>query len=298
MDNLVIDEETNISVNHEDSNNITGYQCNDCKCSFLALKEDIDKCIYCGSSNIVKNNNSIDNAKIVPFTVKVEEAQKEFKKITKFNPLIPLKVKSKKNLENIKKVYFLVYKVDASMNGSVTFNSTDKTKSKEIPKKYESVLDVNIDYTNSLINTNKKITSREFIKSFPSDLPSLQDYKESLLTDEIIICSDYTDEELSRIVSEKIVKNSLNIVAGSVSHDNKELKENSTSTKIDYMQPVLIPMYFLNTRYKNKDYHYLYNGVNKSVYYKFPLGIIETIIFGIIVFGLVFLIGYLIAMAL
>lgn len=299
MDSLVIGEELNVSVNHEDSKSLTGYQCNDCKCNFLSLDENLEKCVYCEGNNIAKTTYNLDGCKMILFSKKLDDAWKEYKKHTK-NPLIPFKLKSKKIKESIKKVYFLAYKVDASLTGNVSFkgDNQERVKKNETRQEYDVLFDINFDYTNALINASKRITTKEFIKAFPCEFTSMSDLLLTFINDEVIITSDYTNEEFSNIIKEKITNNTFNIVHKNVNHKKSTLKDNLTNLKVDYIQPVLIPMYFLNLKYRNKEYHYLYNGVNGKTYYKFPLGIVETIIFGIILFGLVLLIGYLIANAL
>ena len=300
MDNLIIGEELNIAVNHEDAKALIGYQCNDCKCGFLSLNENLEKCVYCDSTNIVQATFNLDNCKMIPFSKKLDDAWKEYKKHTIFNPLIPVKFKSKKIMNSIKKVYFLAYKIDASLTGNVSFTSNDqeKVKKNETRQEYEVLFDINFDYTNALINASKKITSKEFIKAFPTDFSSMCDLLLTFINEEAIIVSDYTNEEFSKIVKEKISKNSFNIVHKNINHKKSTIKDDLTNLKVEYFQPILIPIYFLNLKYRNKEYHYLYNGVNEKVYYKFPIGIVETIIFGILIFGLTLLIGYLIAKAL
>ena len=71
MDSLVIGEELNIAVNHEDAKALIGYQCNDCKCGFLSLNENLEKCVYCDSTNIVQATFNLDNCKMIPFSKKI-----------------------------------------------------------------------------------------------------------------------------------------------------------------------------------------------------------------------------------
>lgn len=293
MDNLVNELVEDNTESVSQSLGLYGYHCNDCGTNFLSKTENNNICDYCGSNNVTDLNANINNCSVIPFNKKIEEAKEDYRKHTRFNPLIPFSLKSKKYLNNMKKIYYLTYIVDGSVSGNIEYLATDKNK--KVVQEYNVSYDTSFDYTKCLININKKISKREFFNTFKCSLDTLQEFRMSILEDETIILSDCTDEEIIKKIQTVLGKNSIDIVSKDINHKKHKVTNNNLNTKIDLVQPVLIPIYLMNMKYRNKEYHYLYNGVDGKVYYKYPIGIIETIIFGLLVFGIVFLLGYLIS---
>ena len=294
MDGLIYENKEELITSNASTEGLFSYQCNDCKCNFLTTIENQTTCIYCGGSNITSSNYDLDNIKIIPFIKVQDEAIRKYKKSIRFNPLIPIRFKRKKAISLIQKYYFLAYVVDATVSGNVSFLASD---SKKEENKHRMLFDTNFDYIKCLINVNKDITKQEFGEAFKSDFQTLQEFKLDILKEEPIIVSNYTNEEIMNNIQKALNNNSLSIISNSINHKKRKLESNGTNIKIDSEQSILVPIYFLNMKYRNKNYHYLYNGSNGNIYYKFPIGIIETIGFCIIIFGLIFLIGYLIALA-
>lgn len=304
MDNLVYDTQ-NIEEKEPQIEKLVNYECNDCHCNFSLLSENHDKCVYCGSNNITTTNNyNLDFSRIIPFTLDIENAKNEYKKHVLFNPLIPIKFKKKSTINKIQKVYFMTYLFNVNYRGNITFLGADKEKvivdKKKLveTKKYNMLSEVNFDYSNVLINPNEKITMPEFTKVFQYDYNKTEELREFDIKDTVIINSTLSNDEILEKAKERISKSSLSIIRNNINHQLNKVEDNQTNVNFESAQKILLPIYFINTRYRNKNYHFLYNGVNKNTYYKFPVGIIETIIFALIVFGIVLLIGYLIASAL
>lgn len=283
-------------------NNLFSYTCKDCDNTFSSTNKKENNCIYCGSKNIsfIKNYD-FSNYFIIPFNVKLEEVKKIYKKKVKFNPLIPIRFKKRTTIDSISKVYFPTYLINANYMGKVTYlagdkNKVVKNKEKLIEfKKYNVLSDINFDYDNILMNAYSKIGEKEFSKVFSFDYNKIQKIDEEYLKKSFIMTPDISEKDISDTIRERVINNSLSIVRKGIKHELKKLENNDTKIKLEDVKQLLVPVYFINLRYRDNNYHFLINGTNKNIYYSFPIGIIETIIFIILMFGIIFGISYFIA---
>ena len=284
-------------------NDLITYSCSDCKSSFSTLKDkNIDHCIYCNGTNInfIKNND-YENTMIIPFTLNIEDIKKQYRKRVFWNPLIPFSFKRKKNINKIEKVYYPSYLVDMNIKGITNFLAADKNKifrnNKRLTelKKYNVKYDVNFDYSNVLINSFDKISDKEFSKISQYNFDSLKSIDEKSIKNVIIINQNISEKDVEDLAKERLMNKSLSIVRKNINHELKKLEDNNTELQIESFKSVLVPIYFLTLTYRKKIYRYMVNGTNNNYYYKFPIGIVETIIFSIILFAILFGIIYYIA---
>ena len=285
------------------NNDLITYKCNDCKSEFSSYKsKKVDTCIYCASKsiNLVKNKD-YENAFVIPFTIEEELVKKSYKKKTFWNPLIPFRFKGKKAKEKIEKVYYPCYLIDANVRGTTSFTAADKNKvlvgGRRLTelKKYNVKHDVNLDYSDILINAFDKITDKEFSKIFHYNFDNLKEYNENNLKNIVILNPNLEEKQVKEIALERLTNKSLSLVRNSVHHQLKKIDNNSINLKFESIKLVLVPIYFLSLTYRKKVYKYIVNGTSNNVYYKFPIGILETILFSIILFGIVFGISYYIS---
>ena len=284
-------------------NDLITYSCSDCKSTFAAFKDkNIENCIFCNSKNInfVKNEN-YEKTEIIPFTIDIEEVKKQYRKRVFWNPLIPFKFKGKKRSNKIEKVYYPCYLVEANIRGITNFLAADKNKILKNKKrlielkKYNVKYDINFDYSNVLINSFDKITDREFAKVCQYNFDSLKKISEDSIKNTIIINSNMEEADVETITGERLMNKSLSIVKKNITHELKKVEDNEANLNFESFKKILVPIYYINLEYRKKNYHYMVNGTNNNTYYKFPFGILETILFSIILFGIIFAIIYYIA---
>ena len=280
---------------------LNSYKCQNCKSKFSFENDKLNNCPYCNSSEI--NNIEVEDLSdflIIPFSVSLEEVIKNYKKHFLFNPLVPFKFRQRKFINTITRSYFPIYITDINLRGEVEFLSGDKEKIVKDNKKafelkkYRVTSDVNFDYSEVVINSFSKISELEFSQIFKYKLDNVSEMKDTYLKRSIVFSSDINVEEALNSSLEKLSNNSLNIVRRSIPHQKKKLDDSSLEPKIESLKKVLVPVYFINLKYRDKNYHYFMNGSNKKTYYSLPIGILESIIFGVLLFGIIFLISYLI----
>lgn len=279
--------------------NLTGlvkYKCEDCRNRFVT-KNKINNCIICNSSRFSEEENieNLDSLQVLPFTKSMEEAIKNYTKKITFNPFIPWTFKKKNIRNSIKKVYIKNTIVSLKISGETIFLGMDKNninKNESNKRKYKVVLKSNFDYEDVLVNNISKVEDRMFDEINNYNLSSLTDYNSSFLDSDIyILDNEYNEEKIKN----RAMKCSLNVIKDTVKHDMKKLDKSTLAAEVNSKKDVLIPMYILNVKYKEKDYFYLMNGVNGNCTIDFPIGKLELILFSIVIFLIIFLMAFLVA---
>ncbi len=279
------------------------YKCEKCLVSYGSFK-DIDSliCPLCGSSSITKKED-YEKRKLyyIPFYKTEEDAYKTFQEKIKLNPLIPFPFKQKKTFENIKKIYLPAFLLDAEQKGVVSFLGGEKEvtksgKEKNVEtKKYDVVHSVHLHYNGVLLNVSNKINDNIFkeVCNYDSSLFRLLEKQGDL--DDIYIIPDDDIQDIAKRGRERISNNTLNLVRNNVFHPLKKLLDDNTTISFENTKQVLLPVYYIIIPYRNKEYHFVMNGNNGKSYVEITMGLVNLIVFSILVFIIIFILGYCIA---
>lgn len=282
------------------------YNCPDCGASIIADKETAATfCIYCGNSSIIKNRltGKFAPSKIIPFKKVKEDAIEAFKKLKKGHPLVPNEFVSEKNIEKIKGVYIPFWLYDLSSDGKLDVKATKVSKwvvgdthytktdyynvKREASMSFSKIpVDGSTRFADDIMNTIE-----------PFDYSELVDYNHAYLSG--FLAEKYNVESNDAYIAakERAIKSSeeimMNDINGYVTRriQSKDIKEEINNT--DY---VLLPVYMVNVKYKDKFYLFAMNGQTGEFVGNIPVSIKKTIIFGIISFIVSFVIVVLMSL--
>lgn len=267
------------------------YSCSSCNSKFCTSRNDITNCIFCDSTNLEKREAPLSgNISVLPFKIDSFDVVKNYKKKTKFNPLVPFKFKKK--IDNIKKIYLPVYVTDIINEGNISFYGVNNN---DLKSKYEIVQNIKFNYDDVVLKASSKVDDVLFEEINDYTFSELLDVNNSNLDDSIYLVNDISFEDISNTTKSKISKTSIKKIKNNINHTKKKLKEDNTTISFNNNRKLLVPIYLINIKYKDKDYSYIMNGQTGSSYINIPIGILETTIFSILLFGVVFLIGFLIS---
>ena len=84
------------------------------------------------------------------------------------------------------------------------------------------------------------------------------------------------------------MKHVISMTKKKVNHQMKKVQGNTLITSINNVKSVLVPVYLLNVKYGGKDYMYVMNGETGEASLDVTYGVLEMVIFGLVVFLLVF----------
>lgn len=275
------------------------YKCNHCNTIFLSFADNkITKCIMCNEDDI-KCSSSIESVNVfaIAFAKVLNDFINIYKKKIFWNPLVPIKFKRKKIIYSVSKVYLPAFLSNINQKGLIHFIGGEKETKEDKrveTKRYNVVEKVYFDYNDILINTISKLDDKVFQTICDYDFSNLKEVDSSDDLEISYLVKDIDITDVSEKTRERIAKQTISIAAQNVPHSLKKLKADETSITFANTKEVYVPIYLLNVKYKNKLYQCIMNGQNGKFHFDIPIGIIETIIFSLIIFCLVFLISFLI----
>lgn len=277
-------------------------KCNSCGSSYI-VREKISNCLFCGSSNIMDDNymGEVDACYVLPFTKSESDALKEYKRIVLKNPLIPFSLKKKKSFASIKKAYLLESLNDLNIRGMTKYNALDKVssvqgrKKVDVKSKYEVLNTVNFDYVNIMGNNNSKILDEVFLDISSYDFNNMVAFDVDYLNDCPIVVGNLVESDVLNKLGGEVMKTSLGMIKDNIKHDLKKLNQHNLVVSSVSKKMVLLPVYILNVKVKDKDFLFLMNGQTGIASSNVTFGKAELVVFSLIVFTLVFFIAFLIA---
>ena len=292
IDSNIIDENKN-----KKNNNFTLYHCEKCNISFIG--ENINNCFMCNSI-LNKNSINIDYSKYIDFKLNLRDAIHNYKRKLSLKLLCPFIFRNKKTISKIKGVFIPFYLFDTRLDGDVVFYASDVdvldlSKTDKKIQYFKVVCKGHFDYNDVLINGSNKIKNSILEKIDNYDYNDLKEIDSLKLDEKIILKEDYDEYQIFDRLKNRCNNSSVKLMSDLVNHVKKKVVDNKLDFQYEKKGIILVPAYILNVKYKNKEYTYIMNGQNGNTYIKTPIGIVETIVFSIVLFTLLFAIMLLIA---
>ena len=305
FDNEEKEKESILSI-QEEGVEVRQYDCHNCNASFCSLNmDDISNCIICGDWNIEKKDFFLsENLIYVPFFKTRDEVLSLYKKKVLLNPLIPIAFKRKRALNSIQKVYLPGLLTNINQSGDVEFLARDKRVYKENKrnkleiKEYLVVQNISFNYKNAFFNPSSKVPEHVFLNVCNCSFNFLKELDSNFKDDFLYLIEDISVPDMREKANNYISKNTLSVLLKNVIHPLKKLKNDSSTIQFEDTKKVLVPVYLLNMQYHKKNYYFIMNGENGHFSFSLPIGILETFLFSIISFIIIFLIAYLFAIIL
>ena len=287
----------------EEKENINNgkYTLNHCdNCGFSFIGDNIDKCFVC-SGELEKSSTDIRYSKYLDYKLDLGDAIHNYKRKLTFRLLCPYSFRSKKTIKRIKGMYIPMYLFDTSLDGEVVFNASDKnvldaSKKEKSMNYFKVVCKGHFDYKDVLVNSSDKFNNSLLEKIDNFDYNNIKDISELNLGEKIIYKEDRDDYNIFDRLKNRCNNNSTKLMGDLVNHTKKKVVDNGLDFKYDAKGIILVPVYVLVNKYKGKTYYYIMNGQNGNTFIKTPIGIIETIVFSVLLFSILFAVMMLIAM--
>lgn len=270
------------------------YNCPDCGASVIADKNTAATfCLYCGNASIIKSRLSGEFApsKLIPFKMEKQKAIDAFKKLRKGRPLVPRSFVSEKNIEKITGLYipFWLYEVDVSgtinadctkvkswTSGNTRYTKTDYYKLERTGGMlYERIpVDGSTRFNNDIMNSIE-----------PFDYSALVDYNHAYLSGFLAEKYDINKDDAFSDAKIRALNSSVEEMLNSmVGYTSKKVTTNSLSSSLKSCEYVLLPVWMVNVKYKDKYYLFAMNGESGEFIGDIPLDKKKTFMMGIFVF--------------
>lgn len=292
--------EQNVKI--ETIGDVDVYRCKNCGAEIMADKNTTSTfCVYCGSTAILKDK--IDEGRapnyIIPFKNVKDDAVAAFKKVTKGKLLMPKCFKDPKNIEKITGVYIPFWAYDLEADGELEFQATDIRSWSDSRYHYTKTdrylvkKSGHFDFDKVLADASSRFPDDLMDSLEPFDYKDLTKYNHAYLSGFLAEKYDVSEESGLERASSRTMDTAVNLVKGTIPHQTKVVVNNGLNINTKHIHYIMLPVWMVNVNYNNKNYTFAMNGQTGKIIGNIPIGVKETIMWSIIFFVLLFVVGFL-----
>jgi len=283
-----VNKEIKLTETHNEKLELEGYNCTNCGASIVSLNNiSSTSCLYCKSNAIIKNRLTgiYKPDSIILFKKTKDDAINAFKNIAKGRLLMPKDFNDLKNIQEMEGLYvpFWLYSClnDAALKADCT-KVTTWMDSKYIYTK-TSYYKVERSGKLSFISVPNDAAARfdDVIMNAiePFDYKELQEFNTSYLAGYLSEKYDVSKDDAYKNTKERIENDSVNYLRRELSSYNTvNIKEKVNNINIQDTKYVLLPVWVLNIKYKDKIYHFAMNGQSGKLVGEIPVSISKLLL--------------------
>ncbi len=265
------------------------------------------KCPFCGNNVILDDRlkGGLRPNAIIPFKITPDMLPSVIKTFLKGKKLLPKDFLPTKKLSEIQGIYVPFWLFDCVVDGTITYNAQRILHSTEgdydVTQVYHYVLlrDGKMKFSKVPVDASVKMDNDLMDSIEPFDYSELTDFKSGYLSGYVADRFDSSpDDELKRATNRMINTAADAVQSTTIGYVSVIPLSNSLKPKHASVRYVLLPVYLINCRYKDKDYHYAINGQTGKVAGDLPVSRSKQLgsFFGVL--GIVFAIAMLLMLLL
>lgn len=271
------------------------YKCTICGAQVTFNRYDIvSKCQYCSNTSMspLKDLPGLKPEKIIPFKIDKVQAKNEFSVRTKKRKFLPSKFK--KNLPNTEMgaTYLSAFVFDgfvkASYYGRQSHTRTVRdSNGKTRTETYYTSFSGNIEkqYVDVVVEANDKISQDDIVDILPYDFSESVDYNNDFIKGYNVGYYNQDVEQAEVVAKKEMLKDIERCIRSKYSSIDS-LTINPTYSNIEYVYTML-PTYFINFKYKNKQYFNVMNGQNGKLTGKVPRSGLKITLFVLMILAII-----------
>ena len=284
------------------------YSCENCGAEIIADKAIASThCAYCNTPVILKGRVSGDFRpdKIISFKYGKEKAQEKFKKWCFSKWFVAKEFKSSSILNEIKGIYVPFWIADCFVNTYAVIDATEVsewTSGKKRYKKtryYECYRNADMLYTGIPADASTHFDDKTMEAIEPFNYKELEPFSLSWLSGFLSEKYDVEKESVFPRIQKRAEDASIETILSSVSgYDSTSVRNSEVEFKNVAWNYVMMPAWFLNYKYKGKDYFFAMNGQTGKITGKLPINKLKlalaSVLFSALTAAAVIVIGGLI----
>lgn len=269
-----------------------GYICKNCGANILVSENtSATTCIYCRSSALIRNRLEEEYAptSVIPFKKTKKEAITSFKKMGLRKLLIPKTFTSDKNIQEIQGVYIPFWLFDFVVDASISGKGVDITSWRSGDYRYTKkdqyiftrqgtfpFYDIPVDgsrhFDNALMNSIE-----------PFDYTGMVDFDSAYLSGFLAEKYDLTEDQVQSVAVTRAGVTAVDHFKKSLRKYDKYTIQDKTiipsNIKEEY---VLLPVWLLNIKYKDKIYSFAMNGQTGKMVGNIPVHPVKVVLFFVV----------------
>lgn len=259
------------------------YLCQNCGARVVTDKNTTaTSCVYCGSTTIIKNRlqGEFSPEKIIPFARVKEDAVNEFYKFSKKKWFAPKAFCKKENIEEVKGVYIPFWIYDCDTDGSVSA-SCQKIKTwtsgnyRYTKTDYYDVFRAgSMSFEKIPVDGSTKFDDDIMDSIEPYDYKNLVDFTPSYMSGFLAEKYDVDEEKSYTRANERAKNSSIDQFKSTMNgYSSIVIKESNINVSKSKSAYVLLPVWMLNIKYKDKMYKFAMNGQTGKMVGNVPISI-------------------------
>ena len=271
------------------------YKCNVCGAQVTFNKFDIvAQCSYCCNSSLspLKDLPGLKPEKIIPFKIDKSQAREAFVIQTTKRKFLPNHFKKNLPTAQMGATYISSFSFDgfvsATYSGRQSHTRTIREKDgRTRTETYYTYFSGQIDkqYADVVVEASDKILQEDIVDILPYDFSECVDYNNDFIKGYNVGYYNQ-DVQQAEIVGKKEMLKDIECQIRKKYSSIDSLTINPTYSNIEYNY-TLLPTYFINFNYKNKQYFNIMNGQNGKLTGKVPRSGLKILLFVLFILGII-----------
>lgn len=294
----------------EKMSDMDGYKCSSCGAEIITGDNVAStSCVYCKNTAIIKNRLTglFAPSKIITFKYTKEDAISAFKSKCKGRLLLPKMFNDIKNIQEMEGLYVPFWLYDCDNDTSLNAKCTKVTSWSDFNYRYTKTdsYDVSrkgiLSFTKVPADGSSRFDDTIMSAIEPFNYDEFKDFNMSYLSGYISEKYDVDKDQSYNVTLDRVKSDSKKYLLESIQgYTSKIVASNSDSVKLNDTDYVLLPVWVLNIKFKEKIYHFAMNGQTGKMVGEIPvdkkkllLTIVISFLIPLIVLIIIFLVqGY------
>lgn len=271
----------NTSKNFEKMSDMDGYRCSSCGAEIITGDNVAStSCVYCKNTAIIKERLTglYAPSKIITFKYTKEDAIEAFKKKCRGRLLLPKKFNDPNNIQEMEGLYVPFWLYDCNNAASLSAKCTKVTSWSDSRYHYTKTdtYDVsrqgNLEFVRVPADGSSRFDDNIMNAIEPFNYEEFKDFNMSYLSGYISEKYDVDKDTAYESTVNRIKEDSKKYLLDSIQgYTTKVVTSNNDNINLKQNDYVLLPVWVLNIKFKDKIYHFAYNGQTGKMVGEIPV---------------------------
>lgn len=305
--------DNNYGDNSTDGNTSTGqrgkmpdmkiYNCQSCGAQLVADEyTSATFCSYCGNPTLVEDRlqGEFRPQVIIPFKINKDQAVEIYKKWLRKGPLTPKELSTSSTIEKISGVYvpFWLYSYYARTHMNAHANKVRTTRKGDTEYTYtdhfDVYRDVKAEFDRIPADASEKMPDKQMDMLEPYNYEDIENFAMPYLSGYLSERFNYTPDEIEKRAKDRADKYITDIARDTINgYSSVSVIGNDVNLRPKENEYALLPVWMLNFRFNNKEFHFYLNGQTGKIVADRPISAAKAVIYGAIIFVIVLIITML-----
>ena len=215
--------------------------------------------------------------------------------------MTPKEFKDVNNIKKISGVYIPFWAYDIKSKGDITFHCedvrtwSDSNYNYTETTSYSTTVDCDMNFNKVLADGSSRFPDDLMDSLEPFNYDHLVDYNHAYLSGFLAEKYDVNNDVAFTRASQRVMNTSISKARSACRHGSCFVTNNGLSINNKKTYYILLPVWMVSIKYKDKDYIFAMNGDTGKIVGDIPVSIGKTFLFIFIFLALFFLIGFLFA---